>query len=65
MADSNHIDPADFIVKSKVKAVLSEAEMRIAADAWNDLGHHVTRAVKIAIQRAQANGRKTVRGCDF
>ncbi len=65
MADSNHINPSDFLVKSKVKAILSEADMRISSDAWNDLGHQVTHAVKTAIRRAQANGRKTIRGCDF
>ncbi len=65
MAASDNIDPADFIVKSKVKILLTEADMRISADAWADVGHQVTRAVKQAIRRAQANGRKTVRGSDF
>ncbi len=65
MSDSNMINAADFVVKSKVKTIIAEADMRISAEAWNDLGHQVTRAVKTAIRRAQANGRKTVRGCDF
>ena len=65
MADTNQIEPTDFIVKSKVKELISEAGMRISAEAWNDLGHQVTRAVKTAIRRAKANDRKTVRGCDF
>jgi len=65
MPDQAPISPSDFIVKSKVKTLLAEADMRISGDAWNDVGHQVTRAVKQAIRRAQANGRKTVRGCDF
>ncbi len=65
MAPSDSINPADFVVKSKVKTLLSEADMRISSDAWKDVGHQVTRAIKLAIRRAQSNGRKTVRGCDF
>ena len=63
MAD--RIDPADLVVKSKVRTLLAEAEMRGSADIYNELGHAVSRAVKQAIRRAQANGRKTVKGSDF
>ena len=62
---TERIEPSDFIVKSKVRQLISEAEMRVSQDAWNDLGHHVTRAVKAAIRRATANGRKTGPGTDF
>ncbi len=65
MTDSNQINPAEFIVKSKVKTLVAEADMRIAGDAWSDLGHQVTRAVKSAIRRSKANGRKTIKACDF
>ncbi len=65
MAEPNQIQASDFIVKSKVKVLFAEANMRISGDAWNDIGHQVTRAVKEAIRRAQANSRKTVKGCDF
>ncbi len=65
MSDSNQINPAEFVVKSKVKAIVAEADMRISGDAWSDLGHQVTRAVKSAIRRAKANGRKTIKGSDF
>ena len=59
------VDPSEFIVKSKVKVLIKEADMRISAEAWDALGHQVTRAVKQAIRRASANGRKTVQGSDF
>ena len=65
MSDSNQVNPAEFVVKSKVKTIVAEADMRISGDAWSDLGHHVTRAVKSAIRRAKANGRKTIKGSDF
>ncbi len=64
MSDTR-IDPADLIVKSKVKTIIAEADMRASADIWNELGHEVTRTLKAAIRRAQANGRKTVKAADF
>jgi len=62
---SDSINAQEFIVKSKVKVLIKEADMRISADAWNSLGHQVTRALKQAIRRAKANGRKTVNDSDF
>ena len=59
------IEPAALIVKSKVKTLFSEAEMRVSDEAWNEVGHIVTRSVKAAIRRAKANGRKTVKAADF
>jgi hypothetical protein len=59
------IDPADLVVKSKVRVLFAEADMRASADVWNEVGHQVTRAVKSAIRRAKANGRKTVKASDF
>jgi len=63
MAD--RIEPSDLIVKSKLRALFSEAEMRVSDEVWNEIGDGVTRSVKEAIRRAKANGRKTVRGADF
>jgi len=59
------IDPAEMIVKAKVRTLLAEAEMRASEEIWNELGHTVTRKVKEAIRRAKANGRKTVMAQDF
>jgi len=63
MAD--RIAPVELIVKSKAKVLFAEADMRVGADAYSELGHQVTRAIKQAIRRAKANGRKTVKGSDF
>ncbi len=61
----NRIDPTELIVKSKIKALISEAEMRASEEIWNELGHTVSRKVKEAIRRAKANGRKTLKAMDF
>ena len=62
---SERINPAEIIVKSKVKQLIKEADMNASADIWNEIGHLVTQNVKVAIRRAKANGRKTVRATDF
>jgi histone H3/H4 len=61
----NRVDPVELIVKSKVRVLLAEAEMRASEEIWNELGHTVSRKVKEAIRRARANGRKTVKAADF
>jgi len=63
MADK--IELSELIVKSKVKVLFKEAGMNVSADVWEELGHKVSRAVKIGISRAQANGRKTVKAIDL
>ncbi len=65
MTNSDKMDPAEFIVKSKVKALIKEAGMNTSSEIWTELGHTVTRTVKVAISRAKANHRKTVKGCDI
>jgi histone H3/H4 len=62
MAD--RIDPTDLLVKSKVRDLYREADMRVSDEVWKELGHRVSRAVKESIRRAQANGRKTVKATD-
>lgn len=64
MAKKAKIDVADFVVKSKVKELIKEAGMNTSAEIWEELGHVVSRTVKIAIARAQSNKRKTVKACD-
>jgi hypothetical protein len=53
------------VVKSKVKVLVREADMNGSAEMWDELGHHVTHAIKAAIGRAQANKRKTVKAYDI
>ena len=62
---SEKIPPAELVVKSKVRTLFKEADMRVSDEVWNEIGHQVTRSVKTAIRRAKANGRKTVKGTDF
>ena len=64
MSKGERIDPAEFVVKSKVRQLIREADMQVSADLWDELGRSVGRRVKMAISRAQANGRKTVRASD-
>jgi len=59
------IDPAEFVVKAKVKTLIKEAGMNASAEIWDELGHTITQTVKKAIARAQANGRKTVKATDI
>jgi histone H3/H4 len=61
----SRVEPSDLVVKSKVRVIISEADMRVSDEIWNELGHTVTRKVKEAIRRAKANGRKTVKASDF
>jgi hypothetical protein len=65
MSESDKLSPSEFVVKSKVKILLKEAGMNGSAEMWDELGHRVTHAVKVAITRAQANKRKTVKACDI
>jgi len=63
--EDNKIDPADLVVKAKVKTLIKEADMNASAEIWAELGHVVTKTIERAIARAQANGRKTVKGQDI
>ncbi len=63
--EETKLDPADVIVKAKVKLLIKEAGMNTSAEIWTELGHTVTKTVKRAIARAQANGRKTVKASDI
>jgi histone H3/H4 len=52
-----------LVVKSAVRGLLKG--MRVSEDFWKALDERVTWKVKKAIERAKANGRKTVRGADL
>ncbi|MEM5853254.1 MAG: DUF1931 domain-containing protein [Candidatus Aenigmatarchaeota archaeon] len=52
-----------LVVKSAVRNLLKG--MRASEDFWKAVDAEVSAAVKKAIERAKANGRKTVRGCDL
>ena len=63
--EETKMDPADFVVKAKVKTLIKEAGMNTSGEIWTELGHTVTKTIKRAIARAQANGRKTVKATDI
>jgi histone H3/H4 len=50
-------------VKSAVKGLLKG--MRVGGDFWKELDNRISWKVKRAVERAKANGRKTVRACDL
>jgi histone H3/H4 len=48
----------NYVYKSKLYEVLKAQGMRLSGEMVED-------AIKKAAERAKANGRKTVKGCDF
>jgi histone H3/H4 len=50
-------------VKSVVKELVGD--FRISADFWDALNERIQWKIKRALERAKANGRKTVRGADL
>lgn len=54
-----------LVVQSKVKEVAKNANMNTAGDFGGALSTKVEGMVKEAVNRAKANGRKTIRGCDL
>ncbi|MEM5836649.1 MAG: DUF1931 domain-containing protein [Candidatus Aenigmatarchaeota archaeon] len=52
-----------LVVKSAVRELLKG--VRVSEDFWKALDASVTAQVKKAMERAKANGRKTVRGADL
>lgn len=52
-----------LVVKSAVRDLLKG--VRVSEDFWKALDALVTAQVKKAMERAKANGRKTVRGADL
>ncbi len=55
----------NYVYKSKLYEVLKAQGMRLSGDAIDAVDEMVEEAIKKAAERAKANGRKTVKGCDF
>lgn len=53
------------IVASKMKDAIRNAGCNVAGDALDFLNEKVHSMIVSAVERAQENGRKTVRGYDF
>jgi histone H3/H4 len=54
-----------LIVQSKVKETAKKADVNVAGDFADALSAKVDSIIKDAINRAKANGRKTIRGYDL
>lgn len=54
-----------LIVGSKMKDAIRSAGCNVAGDAIEHLNAKVHAMIENAVSRAQANGRKTLRGYDF
>ena len=54
-----------FVVQSKVKALIKKNKMKCASDVYNGLNHLIQWHVGRAVERAKANGRKTLRAADL
>jgi histone H3/H4 len=52
-----------LVVKSAVRELVGD--FRVSEDFWGALNKTVAEVVKKAVERAKANGRKTVRGADL
>jgi len=52
-------------VKSAVRAQIKKARMRVAGDFWKVLDERIQREIERAVERAKAEGRKTVRAADL
>jgi len=50
-------------VKSAVRELIGD--FRVSEDFWKALNERIAWKVKRAVERAKANGRKTVRGADL
>lgn len=56
---------ADLVVKSKVKEVVKEKNFRLSGKALDKLSEVVQWHLNKAMERAEANGRKTIKSADL
>ena len=54
-----------LVVRSKVKEYAAKKKMRFGGDAIDALSHEVATLIDKAVERAKANGRKTVQARDL
>lgn len=54
-----------LVVQSKVKALVKKKKMAMSADAVKALSAEVKNLITKAIERAKANGRKTIKARDI
>jgi histone H3/H4 len=54
-----------YCVQSKVKELVKKLKMKCSSDVIDALNHHIAQQVTKGVERAKANGRKTLRGSDL
>ena len=54
-----------LVVKSKVKELLSKKDFRVSAEALDKMSEVVEWHVTKSMERASANGRKTIKAADL
>ena len=54
-----------YIVKSKVREFAKEKEMNVSGEADKALSEAVENLLEKAVERAEANGRKTIKARDI
>lgn len=54
-----------LVVQSSVKEVIKSANGNTAAEVIDALNNVIDEIIRKAVERAKANGRKTVKGCDM
>ncbi len=54
-----------LVVQSKVKNLIKKFKMKCSSDVFSQLNHVIQTAVSKGVERAKANGRKTLRAADL
>jgi hypothetical protein len=54
-----------FIVQSKVKGLVKKNKMKCSSDVMGAVNHIIQFHVEAGVERARANGRKTLRAADL
>lgn len=54
-----------LVVQSKVKNLVKKAKMKCSSDVINGLSHVIAHTLNKGVERAKANGRKTLRAADL
>ncbi len=54
-----------FVVQSKVKELVKKNKMKCSSDVIGAMNHLITSSVTRGVERAKANGRKTLRAADL
>lgn len=65
MAKKSGGSKVTLVVQSKVKDLVRKAKMKCSSDVIQAMNELITRSVTRGVERAKANGRKTLRAADL